>query len=322
MSIPGISHTVSSEVKNSLTQLQSELHNWGENDRICGRLNETVLAGGKRLRPLLTLVMGDLFGVPHKDLMTFARVVEMVHAATLAHDDVIDNASVRRGEPSLNSITSNKKAVLAGDYLLAHSLAAVAEKGNSELVSLLAEIIADLAEGEWIQIENSQSSSLTREDIHKVCLKKTGSVLRWCSTVAPILKSQSDDIVKQARTFGEDLGIAFQMTDDLLDFSRNDGAEFADIENNVVNTVIFEYYALLNGSDTLNMSEKPKLSLSDPKLREAIDIVRDLATQKLDQCRKTLVEFLNIDIPDANPKKRNEAFITLSCLIEFLTQRG
>jgi len=107
--------TIPPRIFQSIQSLDFDLENWEKNPRIGGVLSKTVLSGGKRLRPLLTFLMGDLFDVPHEHLARFAKVVEMVHASTLAHDDVIDNADVRRGNPSINMIASNKKAVLAGD---------------------------------------------------------------------------------------------------------------------------------------------------------------------------------------------------------------
>jgi octaprenyl-diphosphate synthase len=118
LQIPGLDQSHSKELISSISRLELDLSKWDQNSRIGGLLSRTVLSGGKRLRPLLTFLMADLFGIDHEQILPFARVVELVHAATLAHDDVIDNAKMRRGQPSINASTSNKHAVLAGDFLL------------------------------------------------------------------------------------------------------------------------------------------------------------------------------------------------------------
>ncbi|SME93536.1 polyprenyl synthetase family protein [Pseudobacteriovorax antillogorgiicola] len=321
MSIPAISHAISPEVNKSLSGLDFDLSQWDQNPRIGGLLSRTVLAGGKRLRPLLTLLMGDLFGADHGSMTPFARVVEMVHAATLAHDDVVDNADVRRGKPSINAVSCNKKAVLAGDYLLAYSLAEVARQGRPELVTCLSEIISDLAEGEWLQIENSKRTDLCRDHVDQVALKKTGSVLRWCSEVAPLYLGLDQTTVAKAREFGECLGIAFQMTDDILDFKRRDGAEFADLKNKVINSVIFETLALQGDQQTLNVRSLDELTLEEKSLKIALEVVAKNVAQRLQRCRDLLLEFSQRELDESQVKAQQQAFLTISCIIEYLANR-
>lgn len=321
MSIPGISHALSSDIKSSLENLQFDLSQWDQNPRIGGLLSQTVLTGGKRLRPLLTFLVADLFGVSHENIAPFARVVELVHAATLAHDDVIDNASHRRGLASINSVSSNKHAVLAGDYLLAYSLKEVARYERPKLVSCLAEIIGDLAEGEWLQIENSQKPGLTEQDVELVALKKTGSVLRWCAQAAPLYLDQPDEVIGKMRNFGELLGVAFQMTDDILDFKRRDGAEFADIKNKVINSVIFSNMCLSLDRTIIDTRSIDHIELDHSHLSLAMDQVRTKVSAKLNQCKDILLEIMNLPIESPHVKKKQESFFALSCVIEYLANR-
>ena len=123
---------ISQDIKSSLQNLDFNLEKQEKNPRIDRLLRSTVLSGGKRLRPMLTFLWADLCGISHDQIEPFAQVAELTHAATLAHDDVIDNAIVRRGKPSINVVSSNKKAVLAGDYLLASSLQIVAAQRQHE----------------------------------------------------------------------------------------------------------------------------------------------------------------------------------------------
>ena len=321
MSIPGISHAISSEVTQSLEALQFDLSDWDKNPRIGGLLSQTVLVGGKRLRPLLTLLMGDLFGCSHDEIKSLAQVVELVHAATLAHDDVVDDANVRRGEPSINAVSTNKKAVLAGDYLLAHSLAEVAKYGSPALVSCLSEIISDLAEGEWIQIENAEKPNLSRADVDLVALKKTGSVLRWCSEAPTLHLGLEKEITEKAREFGECLGIAFQMTDDILDFKRRDGAEFADLKNKVINSVIFEALTLKNDLTELDTAAIDELELDPKYIDIALEVVGKRVGERLDRCRQLALEFSQRPIDESKQAARQNAFMSVSCIIEYLANR-
>ena len=128
-------------------------------------LQQTVLIGGKRLRPLLTFLMGQFFGLDLDACELPARAIEQVHAASLSHDDVVDNASTRRGKPSINVVASNKKAVLAGDYLLANVIVDLATLNRPDVVSEMAQVIRDLAEGEWLQLDAAQNRAYTRESL-------------------------------------------------------------------------------------------------------------------------------------------------------------
>src|SRR5690606_31879505 len=122
-----------------------------------------VLLGGKRLRPLLTYLCGNFFGVKADALDVYAKAIEMVHAASLSHDDVVDGANTRRGKPSINAESSNKQAVLAGDYLLADVIVELTKQGDLTLVQEMSYVIQALAEGEWIQLDAAASRQYTRE---------------------------------------------------------------------------------------------------------------------------------------------------------------
>ena len=160
--------TVMSEV----TTLDVEAPSQDCNKQINDLLKRTVLLGGKRLRPLLTFLMGELFNVPGESLREYARAVELVHAASLSHDDVIDNAQMRRGVPSINIMGSNKKAILTGDYLLADVIVHLTREGNLQLVTEMSYVIRDLAEGEWIQLEAAQSRKYDLNVIETIAKEK------------------------------------------------------------------------------------------------------------------------------------------------------
>ncbi len=320
MSIASIAHAISPSVLHSIQRLDFSLSDWQRNPRIGELLGKTVLSGGKRLRPLMTFMMADLFGVEHAKIEAFSRYIELVHASTLAHDDVIDNAEYRRGEPSINIVASNKQAVLAGDYLLAYVLQEIARTGRNDLVSEMAAIIADLAEGEWLQIENSHKKNLCWQDIENVALKKTGSVLRWSCAAPALLAYPSGHLLPEARRLGESIGIAFQLTDDILDFKRQDGSEGADIKNRVINAVIFEALCLTYDSPQLDMTQIASIEPDSRTLEEAINRVRQRVDVLVDEANG-LLEMLAEATASHQGRQDPQSLAALKILVSYLAQR-
>lgn len=206
-------------------------------------LSKSVLSGGKRLRPLLTYLMADLFKI-NLDLITpYARATELVHAASLCHDDVIDNATIRRGKPSINILASNKKAVLAGDYLLSSVIVDLADAGNLELLKKMSLVIKDLSEGEWLQYDLVISRDYTSDLIREIAMKKTASVMSYCTEAPAIYSNQNKIIIEESRKFGINLGIAFQLVDDTLDYSDSSLKDSAlDLSNGILNSVVYELF--------------------------------------------------------------------------------
>ncbi len=207
-------------------------------------LAKSVLRGGKRLRPLLTFLVAHLFRVDFKTVTPYARASELVHAASLSHDDVIDNATMRRGTPSINILASNKKAVLAGDYLLSSVIVDLTNAGNLELVREMSLVIKDLSEGEWLQLDLIDDRNYTRELIREVAMKKTSSVMSYCSVAPAVLSGADKNTVELCREFGRRLGLAFQLIDDTLDYSGDSQKDQElDLKNGIVNGVVYEMLA-------------------------------------------------------------------------------
>jgi len=204
-------------------------------------LTRTVLKGGKRLRPLLTFLTAHLFKVDLESITPFARATELVHAASLSHDDVIDNATMRRGSPSINILATNKKAVLAGDYLLSSVIVDLCSTNELNLVKEMSLVIKDLSEGEWLQLDLIGSRDYTRELIREVAMKKTSSVMSYCTVAPALFAKQNEKVAKLCRDFGLHLGLAFQLIDDTLDYSGNSlKDQELDLKNGIVNAVVFE----------------------------------------------------------------------------------
>lgn len=204
-------------------------------------LHETVLSGGKRFRPALCLMMGGILGVSPERVLPYARVAELMHAATLAHDDVIDEATKRRNRPTLNKIATNQKAVLTGDLLLARVVYEIAVLGNLEILRDGAQVLEDLVRGEWLQIDRRGNASPTRQMLEDAANKKTASLIAWCCTTPARLSGASAELLASCMKFGTLVGLSFQMADDILDFEKNGEKPYAnDLLEGLVNFVILE----------------------------------------------------------------------------------
>lgn len=327
---PNISEFISPKILDSIEKLRFELAEEQKNPRICDILNRTVLKGGKRLRPTLAFLISDLFNVSHESVAPYSRAIEMIHASSLAHDDVIDNAASRRGEPSINIVTSNKKAILAGDYLISHVLYEICKQEHIPIFKEISLIFAQLAEGEWLQIENFDKPNLRREDIIEVALKKTGSVMGLCCTIPALLADINDDIVDKARRLGHLIGIAFQHTDDILDFQRKDSTVMQDLKNDVINSVIFEALAIKENNSEIDAKKIKELTLDPDTIEPAMQAVKKSIKSYLAEAA-SLLESIYTQVSDHTKKKQKkeasdtssskEGFNQLNKLLKYLESR-
>lgn len=188
-----------------------------------------VEAGGKRLRPLLTLAAARLCGYAGDHHIRLAATVEFIHTATLLHDDVVDESQKRRGRPTANLLWDNKSSVLVGDYLFARSFQLMTETGSLRVLSILSDAAATIAEGEVLQLTATQNLA-TGEDVYlKVVRGKTAALFAAATEVGGVIAGAPQAQVDALRTYGGALGIAFQMVDDLLDY----GGATVDLGKNV-----------------------------------------------------------------------------------------
>ena len=176
-----------------------------------------VNAGGKRLRPLLTLASAKLFGYTGPYLIHLAAVVEFIHTATLLHDDVVDESTQRRGRPTANRLWDNKSSILVGDYLFSRSFQLMVETGSLRVLDILANASATIAEGEVLQLTASQDLATTEETYLKVVRGKTAALFSAATEVGGVIAGAEEAHVTALFAYGDALGIAFQIVDDLLD---------------------------------------------------------------------------------------------------------
>jgi all-trans-nonaprenyl-diphosphate synthase len=179
-------------------------------------------AEGKRVRPAIVLLVSRAT-MPDRDITPrhrrLAEITEMIHTASLVHDDVVDEAEVRRNVPTVNNLFNNRVAVLAGDFLFGQSAWYLANLSNLEVVKLLSEVIKDMAEGEIQQGLNRFDTTLTMEAYLEKTYCKTASLMANSSKAAGVLSGVSDEVAENLYCYGRHLGLAFQIIDDILDFT-------------------------------------------------------------------------------------------------------
>ena len=185
-------------------------------------IGEHVLAsGGKRLRPALVLLAAELCGYTGPRSIQLAGAIELIHTATLMHDDVVDLADLRRGQPSANAIWGNRRAVLAGDFFYARSSTMIVEDGNIDVLHVFSNAIQSMAEGELLQLERSFETSVTESQYYAVIERKSASLLSAACETGALLAEVTRAEVRRVSEFGRELGLAFQLRDDALDYEAN-----------------------------------------------------------------------------------------------------
>lgn len=177
-----------------------------------------VEAGGKRLRPLLTLATARMCGYDGPYHVHLSATVEFIHTATLLHDDVVDESSKRRGRPTANLLWDNKSSVLVGDYLFARSFQLMTETGNLRVLRILSDAAATIAEGEVLQMTAAQDLKTTEAIYLQVVRGKTAALFSAATEVGGVIAGRPEAEVQALFAYGDALGIAFQIVDDLLDY--------------------------------------------------------------------------------------------------------
>ncbi len=184
-------------------------------------LNYIKKRNGKMMRPILVMLMAKVFGTLNESTQHVALALELLHTASLVHDDVVDESNKRRGQLSVNAVYDNKVSVLVGDYMLATSLKHAAWSGKVELVELVARLGQELAEGEIIQLSNTSNEDFSEAIYFDVIRKKTAALFVASAESGAISVNASKEEVELSTRFGEFLGTAFQIKDDIFDYFPN-----------------------------------------------------------------------------------------------------
>ncbi|MFY7827524.1 MAG: polyprenyl synthetase family protein [Flectobacillus sp.] len=240
-------------------------------------MNYIVQRKGKQLRPMFVFLSAGVFGKITEETYRGAALIELLHTATLVHDDVVDDSNYRRGFFSVNALWKNKIAVLVGDYLLAKGLLLSIDNGDFEMLKIVSTAVREISEGELLQIEKARKLDITEEIYFEIIRQKTATLIAACCATGASSVGADTETIEKARLFGEKVGIAFQIKDDLFDYGDAEIGKPLGIDIKEKKMTLPLIYAL-NQADwstkrhvintIKNDSENPK------KVAEVIDFVK------------------------------------------------
>lgn len=184
-------------------------------------LNYILRRKGKQMRPLLVFLTAKLNGNISEPTYVAATFIELLHTASLVHDDVVDDASERRGALSINALWNSKIAVLVGDYMLSKGMLISVEKSRFDMLEIVSDAVKSMSEGELLQLQKSRKLNITENDYFRIILCKTAALIAACTACGAKSVSENQDTIQLMKEFGENIGIAFQIRDDLLDFESS-----------------------------------------------------------------------------------------------------
>lgn len=278
---------------------------------------------GKMMRPMLTLLMAQLCGEIKDSTYFVAISLELLHTASLVHDDVVDESDKRRGQSSVNAIYDNKVSVLVGDYLLATSLSNAAMTGNIRLVELVGRLGQELSEGEIIQLNNTNASDFSEEVYFEVIKKKTAALFSTAAEVGARSVDCSDEMGQKAALFGELIGVAFQIKDDIFDYYSSDVVGKPTGNDMKEGKLTLPALYVLNSLKDKAMTELAlkirSLDASDEEISHFIDYVKknggiDYATQVMNDYRNKALAVLPESISD-------DLKLALTSFIDYVIER-
>ena len=235
---------------------------------LCEVLEYGLLAGGKRVRPLLVVMAARLCGTNSEDVYRLAIAFEYLHAATLFHDDIIDNADMRRGRPTVASQYGTSAAILTGDFLHARSMFLVGDMVGSEGLASFCGATSGMVDGEFLQLRNAQEYNLSELDYYRAVMGKTGLLISSACEVGGIYAAGTVEQITALKMYGEKLGSAFQIIDDLLDYLGESGKTGKSVGNDLAEGKMT--LPLILAMAAADATDKKRLEeiLADEALRE------------------------------------------------------
>ena len=233
---------------------------------------------GKQVRPMFVLLTAKMLGKISEDTYTAAALIELLHTATLVHDDVVDDANRRRGFFSVNALWKNKIAVLVGDYLLSKGLLLSVEKDRFDFLKILSTAVKMMSEGELLQMQKARKLDITEEVYFDIIKQKTGSLISSACAIGAASVTDDKEIIEKMKMYGEKIGIAFQMKDDLFDYGDDEIGKPRGIDIKEKKMTLPMIYVLQNASK----SEKRKIintvknhNTNKKKVNELIDFIKE-----------------------------------------------
>ena len=281
-------------------------------------LEHLLAAGGKRIRPTLGLLVGNMLGAPEEKLITLGASVELLHTATLVHDDLIDGALLRRGMPTLNARWSPAATVLTGDFLFARAAKLAAETDHLPLMKLFADTLATIVNGELTQMFSARGV-IERDNYYQRIYAKTASLFEMSSLAACMVATEEEEMRASMKVFGYEVGMAFQIVDDILDFTGEQSAVGKPIGSDLLNglvTLPAIYYAEAHPRDE-DVVSLPEGGWKDTdRVQRLVDGIRqsEAIQQAMDEARSAVHRALSA-LEEAPETPEKEALDNLARFI-------
>lgn len=270
-------------------------------------MNYIVKRKGKQIRPMFVLYSARLFGQISERTYRGASLVELLHTATLVHDDVVDDSYQRRGFFSINALWKNKIAVLVGDFLLSKGLLLSVENKDYDLLELLSNAVREMSEGELLQLERARFMDVTEEIYFEIIRKKTASLIASCCGIGAATTANDPAVAEKMRRFGELIGLAFQIRDDLFDFGDNKSGKPAgiDIKEKKLTLPVIHAFSRASSAEVRQIKRLIRSKTPDKeKIKQVLAFINqygglEYARQKMTALRDEAFAILNEIAPDA-----------------------
>ncbi len=257
---------------------QFEIRNMGLSTDTLNLVNRHLIHAGKKIRPNIILKIATSLDLDPKLFTPYMQAAEWVHSATLAHDDVLDQALERRNTASLPAVTSQSRSILIGDLLLSKSMATLCDQGHLHPVKRMSEVLESMVRGEWLQQDyrkKGYTSPFDRtafEDWENIAKFKTAALTEWCFEIPFFLAGKDASCIELAKEIGKRLGIVFQMQDDLLDFQLNHQKDFAkDLKDDNPNAFLFTWLSAASSAEQMRILSFKNKHFSAKDFFEAVD---------------------------------------------------
>jgi octaprenyl-diphosphate synthase len=278
---------------------------------------------GKQIRPLFVLLSAKCHGEINENTYRAAAFIELLHTATLIHDDVVDNSDKRRGMFSLNALWKNKIAVLIGDYLLSKGMLLALQNKDYQMLDTISETVKAMSEGEIYQMEKARRMDITEEDYYDIIRGKTASLISSCCVVGALSVNATESQVEKMRNFGTSAGIAFQIKDDIFDYQINNKTGKPagnDIQEHKMTLPLIHLLKISDKLERRSIIRKIKYHSDEVESRmEIIDKVHQ--NHCLDYAERKMNAFVDEALSQLDEIKNEEALASLKALVNYCIKR-
>ena len=278
---------------------------------------------GKQIRPLFVLLSAKCHGEINENTYRAAAFIELLHTATLIHDDVVDDSDKRRGMFSLNALWKNKIAVLVGDYLLSKGMMLALENKDYQMLDVISSTVKAMSEGEIYQMEKARRMDITEEDYYEIIKAKTASLISSCCMLGAISVNATENQVEKMSNFGISAGIAFQIKDDIFDYQINNKTGKPagnDIQEHKMTLPLIHLLKIVDKSVRRNIIRKIKYHSDEVEAR--MDIINKVHQNNcLDYAKEKMNDFVRDALLQLDEIKNEEALISFKSLVNYCIER-